>query len=86
MTCKPDWLTVWVTLENMHLGQESCTMSMLQGFEIGSGFSGARMLGSEHNDEFYMDNGAVSASQSLPAQSACPKVRSVFKRLVRSRS
>lgn len=26
----------------------------LQGFEIGSGFAGSRLLGSEHNDEFYM--------------------------------
>jgi chorismate synthase len=26
-----------------------------KGFEIGSGFSGVRMRGSEHNDEFYMD-------------------------------
>lgn len=25
-----------------------------KGFEIGSGFAGSRMLGSEHNDEFYM--------------------------------
>jgi chorismate synthase len=32
---------------------------LLQGFEIGSGFSGARMTGSEHNDPFYMDNGKV---------------------------
>ena len=31
----------------------------LQGFEIGSGFGGSRMLGSEHNDEFYMLNGQV---------------------------
>ncbi len=30
-----------------------------QGIEIGSGFSGSRMLGSEHNDEFYMDEGEV---------------------------
>ncbi len=30
-----------------------------QGFEIGSGFSGAAMLGSEHNDEFYMEGGHV---------------------------
>ncbi len=29
--------------------------SPAQGFEIGSGFSGSRMVGSEHNDEFYMD-------------------------------
>jgi chorismate synthase len=27
--------------------------------EIGSGFSGARMTGSEHNDAFFMENGAV---------------------------
>jgi len=26
-----------------------------KGFEIGSGFRGARMRGSEHNDEFYTD-------------------------------
>ena len=31
----------------------------VQGFEIGSGFSGSQMLGSTHNDEFYMDNGQV---------------------------
>ena len=30
-----------------------------QGIEIGSGFSGSRMLGSEHNDEFYMEDGHV---------------------------
>ncbi|CAL8462506.1 g2039 [Coccomyxa elongata] len=30
-----------------------------KGIEIGSGFSGSRMLGSEHNDEFYMDGGEV---------------------------
>lgn len=28
-----------------------------KGVEIGSGFSGARQLGSEHNDEFYVDRG-----------------------------
>jgi Chorismate synthase len=31
----------------------------VQGFEIGSGFSGAAMLGSEHNDEFFMEDGRV---------------------------
>lgn len=30
------------------------THTHAQGFEIGSGFGGSRMLGSEHNDEFYM--------------------------------
>ena len=31
----------------------------MQGFEIGSGFEGSRMLGSEHNDEFYLDDGEI---------------------------
>ena len=30
-----------------------------KGFEIGSGFGGSRMLGSEHNDEFYIEDGKV---------------------------
>ena len=30
-----------------------------KGFEIGSGFAGVRMRGSEHNDEFYMDGKKV---------------------------
>jgi len=30
-----------------------------KGFEIGSGFAGVRMRGSEHNDEFYMDGKRV---------------------------
>ena len=31
----------------------------MQGFEIGSGFEGSTMLGSDHNDEFYMADGEV---------------------------
>jgi len=30
-----------------------------KGFEIGSGFSGTSMTGSEHNDPFYMDSGRI---------------------------
>jgi chorismate synthase len=30
-----------------------------KGFEIGSGFAGTRLLGSEHNDEFYSEAGRV---------------------------
>ena len=30
-----------------------------KGFEIGSGFGGSRMLGSEHNDEYYIEDGKV---------------------------
>lgn len=45
-------------------------LSVLQGFEIGSGFSGARMTGSEHNDPFYMDNGAVRTRSNRCARAA----------------
>lgn len=31
----------------------------VKGVEIGSGFSGSRMLGSQHNDAFYNDNGRI---------------------------
>lgn len=30
----------------------------VQGFEIGSGFSGSRMVGSEHNDAYFMAEGS----------------------------
>ena len=30
-----------------------------QGFEIGSGFDGSQQLGSQHNDEFFMEGGQV---------------------------
>lgn len=38
-----------------------------KGFEIGSGFSGSKMLGSEHNDEFFVDKetGMVSSRHTV---------------------
>jgi chorismate synthase len=41
------------------LAKAMLSLPATKGFEIGSGFSGARMTGSEHNDPFYMENGAV---------------------------
>lgn len=41
------------------LRRRCCCCCLSQGFEIGSGLSGARMTGSEHNDPFYMQDGAV---------------------------
>uniref|UniRef100_A0A7S0VEP0 Chorismate synthase n=1 Tax=Polytomella parva TaxID=51329 RepID=A0A7S0VEP0_9CHLO len=38
------------------LGRALLSLPATKGFEIGSGFSGSRMLGSEHNDEFYIDS------------------------------
>lgn len=36
------------------LAKAMLSLPATKGFEIGSGFAGCRMLGSEHNDEFYM--------------------------------
>ena len=41
------------------LGKAVLSLPACKGFEVGSGFSGTLMLGSEHNDEFYNDNGKI---------------------------
>lgn len=38
------------------LGKAILSINACKGFEIGSGFEGVKMLGSEHNDVFYTDN------------------------------
>lgn len=37
------------------LGKAILSINAVKGFEIGSGFAGTRMRGSEHNDEFFLD-------------------------------
>ena len=37
------------------LGKAMLSINAVKGFEIGSGFEGVKMRGSEHNDEFYTD-------------------------------
>lgn len=39
------------------LAKAAMSLPATKGFEIGSGFAGSLMQGSEHNDEFYMDEG-----------------------------
>eukprot|EP00803_Ostreobium_quekettii_P006989 evm.model.scf_3780.1 EVM.evm.TU.scf_3780.1 scf_3780:1420-6370(+) len=41
------------------LAQAIMSLPATKGFEIGSGFAGSRMLGSEHNDEFCIQDGDV---------------------------
>lgn len=38
------------------LGQAMMSINAVKGFEIGSGFAGVKMRGSQHNDEFYVDD------------------------------
>lgn len=42
-----------------NLGKAMLCINAVKGFEYGSGFSGAAMKGSEHNDHFYSENDSV---------------------------
>ncbi|MCO6490649.1 MAG: chorismate synthase [Phaeodactylibacter sp.] len=41
------------------LGKAMLSINACKGFEYGSGFEGVKMRGSEHNDRFYNDEGAI---------------------------
>lgn len=47
--------------EKLHaeLGKAMLSINAVKGFEYGSGFEGVQMRGSEHNDEFYQEDGKV---------------------------
>lgn len=47
------------------LAKAVMSLPATKGFEIGSGFSGTQMLGSQHNDPFYMENGKVRTKTNL---------------------
>ncbi|OGE64994.1 chorismate synthase, partial [Candidatus Daviesbacteria bacterium RIFCSPLOWO2_02_FULL_36_7] len=40
---------------NADLGKAMLSINAVKGFEIGSGFEGTKLKGSQHNDEFYLD-------------------------------
>ena len=42
------------------LGKAMLSINAVKGFEYGSGFTGSKMTGSVHNDEFIVENGNVS--------------------------
>lgn len=47
------------------LARAVMSLPATKGFEIGSGFEGSRMLGSEHNDPFFMDeNGEIRTASN----------------------
>ena len=35
------------------------SINAVKGFEIGSGFEGTKLYGSQHNDSFYIENGKI---------------------------
>ncbi len=44
---------------NAELGKAMLSINAVKGFELGSGFAGAKMKGSEHNDEFENKDGEI---------------------------
>ena len=46
------------------LGSAMLSINAVKGFEIGSGFAGARMRGSEHNDLFYTDDSGQTRTRT----------------------
>lgn len=44
---------------NADLGKAMLSVNAVKGFEIGSGFEGTKMRGSQHNDEFISENGKI---------------------------
>ena len=42
------------------LGKAILSINAVKGFEYGSGFNGSKMTGSDHNDEFIVENGNIS--------------------------
>jgi chorismate synthase len=46
------------------LGKAMMSINAVKGFEIGSGFEGVKMRGSEHNDQFYIDNEGVTRTKT----------------------
>jgi chorismate synthase len=45
---------------NADLGKAMLSINAVKGFEIGSGFAGTKLKGSEHNDEFYKESGKIA--------------------------
>ena len=47
------------------LGKAMLSINAVKGFEIGSGFAAAEMKGSEHNDEFFYEEGKVQTKSNF---------------------
>lgn len=47
------------------LGKAMLSINAVKGFEYGSGFEGTKMLGSQHNDEFFNDKGNLRTKSNF---------------------
>ena len=57
--CPPGWGEPVFDRLEADLAKAVMSLPASKGFEIGSGFAGTELRGSEHNDEFYMDDQRV---------------------------
>src|SRR5262245_26473022 len=57
--CPPGWGEPVFDRLEADLAKSVMSLPASKGFEIGSGFRGTDLRGSEHNDEFYMESGRV---------------------------
>jgi len=57
--CPPGWGEPVFDRLEADLGKAVLSLPASKGFEIGSGFAGTELRGSQHNDEFYMDGSRV---------------------------
>jgi chorismate synthase len=57
--CPPGWGEPVFDRLEADLAKAVMSLPASKGFEIGSGFAGTDLRGSEHNDEFHMDGGRV---------------------------
>ena len=57
--CPPGWGEPVFDRLEADLARAALSLPASKGFEIGSGFAGTDLRGSEHNDEFYMEGGRV---------------------------
>ncbi len=63
--CPPAWGEPVFDKLNADLAKAMLSINAVKGFEYGSGFEAAKMKGSEHNDEFYQENGKVKTKSNF---------------------
>lgn len=63
--CPPGWGEPVFDRLEADLAKAVMSLPASKGFEIGSGFAGTDLRGSEHNDEFYMDDKRVRTRTNL---------------------
>jgi chorismate synthase len=57
--CPPGWGEPVFDRLEADLAKAALSLPASKGFEIGTGFAGTELRGSQHNDEFYMEGGRV---------------------------